>query len=244
MTPTISPRKIEANRANALHSTGPRTEAGKSAASRNAITHGLASRAALLPSEDADHYSAHRESYYNIFRPTNGIQLELVEELASIEWRLRRVPTFEAQLLNLEIECLEANHEDEPQWVFVNGDECRIAALAFKRLAQSGVLPNLHRLEARLTRRADRVHKMLHSLCAAAGPAAQQPNDQALPVEPQEEIASIENRKIEPTTAASTTPIRLVHKIGRNESCPCGSGLKFKRCCIGKAHASPSAAAA
>lgn len=24
-------------------------------------------------------------------------------------------------------------------------------------------------------------------------------------------------------------------KIGRNTSCPCGSGLKFKKCCIGKA---------
>lgn len=24
-------------------------------------------------------------------------------------------------------------------------------------------------------------------------------------------------------------------KIGRNSTCPCGSGLKFKKCCIGKA---------
>jgi hypothetical protein len=23
-------------------------------------------------------------------------------------------------------------------------------------------------------------------------------------------------------------------KIGRNEACPCGSGKKFKRCCLGK----------
>lgn len=25
-------------------------------------------------------------------------------------------------------------------------------------------------------------------------------------------------------------------KIGRNATCPCGSGLKFKKCCIHKAH--------
>lgn len=25
-------------------------------------------------------------------------------------------------------------------------------------------------------------------------------------------------------------------KVGRNATCPCGSGLKFKKCCIGKAH--------
>jgi uncharacterized protein YecA (UPF0149 family) len=24
-------------------------------------------------------------------------------------------------------------------------------------------------------------------------------------------------------------------KIGRNATCPCGSGLKFKKCCIGRA---------
>lgn len=36
--------------------------------------------------------------------------------------------------------------------------------------------------------------------------------------------------KIEGATLASRA------KIGRNASCPCGSGRKFKKCCIGKAH--------
>ncbi len=27
---------------------------------------------------------------------------------------------------------------------------------------------------------------------------------------------------------------RRVMKIGRNEPCPCGSGQKFKKCCLGK----------
>jgi hypothetical protein len=26
-------------------------------------------------------------------------------------------------------------------------------------------------------------------------------------------------------------------KTGRNEACPCGSGVKFKRCCLGKSAA-------
>ena len=29
--------------------------------------------------------------------------------------------------------------------------------------------------------------------------------------------------------------IHVAKKVGRNEPCPCGSGLKFKRCCIDKA---------
>jgi len=28
--------------------------------------------------------------------------------------------------------------------------------------------------------------------------------------------------------------VRKHHKVGRNEPCPCGSGKKFKKCCIGK----------
>ena len=30
------------------------------------------------------------------------------------------------------------------------------------------------------------------------------------------------------------TPIRSKPKVGRNDPCPCGSGLKFKKCCLNK----------
>jgi hypothetical protein len=30
---------------------------------------------------------------------------------------------------------------------------------------------------------------------------------------------------------------RVCEKIGRNEICPCESGLKYKRCCLRKKHA-------
>ncbi len=29
--------------------------------------------------------------------------------------------------------------------------------------------------------------------------------------------------------------IRIADKVGRNEPCPCGSGLKYKKCCINEA---------
>lgn len=40
----ISERKLQANRANAKRSTGPRTERGKAVARRNALKHGILSR--------------------------------------------------------------------------------------------------------------------------------------------------------------------------------------------------------
>jgi hypothetical protein len=36
------------------------------------------------------------------------------------------------------------------------------------------------------------------------------------------------------TLAADTRPERVVGKVGRNAPCPCGSGLKYKKCCLGK----------
>lgn len=44
----ISERKLQANRANAKRSTGPRTEAGRAASRRNALKHGILSRAVGL----------------------------------------------------------------------------------------------------------------------------------------------------------------------------------------------------
>jgi len=43
-----------------------------------------------------------------------------------------------------------------------------------------------------------------------------------------EDISDIE-RLLNPPT-----PIRAEPKVGRNDPCPCGSGLKFKKCCLKK----------
>lgn len=48
---TLSPAAIEARRQNAQHSTGPKTEEGKAASSRNAWQHGLYSGAAKLTAQ-------------------------------------------------------------------------------------------------------------------------------------------------------------------------------------------------
>jgi len=34
--------------------------------------------------------------------------------------------------------------------------------------------------------------------------------------------------------AAHTQKVRKFDKVGRNDPCPCGSGKKFKNCCINK----------
>jgi len=43
-----------------------------------------------------------------------------------------------------------------------------------------------------------------------------------------------ENKKIR-GSAKNTGPVKKDNKIGRNDPCPCGSGKKHKKCCLGKA---------
>src|SRR5690349_5423936 len=60
-TNLISQRKLEANRANAKKSTGPRTPRGKAFSRRNAVSHGLSSTTLLFYSYGTTHDPGRRE---------------------------------------------------------------------------------------------------------------------------------------------------------------------------------------
>ena len=50
---------------------------------------------------------------------------------------------------------------------------------------------------------------------------------------------------VTPVHNSAPTPFRREQpKIGRNETCPCGSGQKYKRCCLGKSAPAGAVAAA
>ena len=104
MQPILSPvpeatPQTRANRANALHSTGPRTESGKLRSFGNAITHGLTSRAPVLRSEDAAAYEQHCREFQDEYQPATPTEKHLVQELAGLAWRLNRIPHLEVELL-------------------------------------------------------------------------------------------------------------------------------------------------
>jgi hypothetical protein len=95
----ISEAQLEANRANALHSTGPRTEEGRRRSSMNATKHGLAGRTVLLPREDPEKYAAFVKEMVDAFAPANPRERELAQLVADQQWRLRRIRDIEMDLL-------------------------------------------------------------------------------------------------------------------------------------------------
>jgi hypothetical protein len=98
--PLIPEPRTRANRANALRSTGPRTDSGKERSSRNALRHGLTAASAVLPSEDRAAYDAHRRQFLDEYQPATPTETHLTQELADTAWRINRIPILEAELLS------------------------------------------------------------------------------------------------------------------------------------------------
>jgi hypothetical protein len=93
-------RRAAVNRANSAHSTGPRTESGKQRSSKNALSHGLTARTAVLPTEDPEAYQRHIQQFLDEYKPAHPTETQLVHEIANTAWRLNRIPLLEADLLS------------------------------------------------------------------------------------------------------------------------------------------------
>ncbi len=73
-----SDRKAEANRQNALNSTGPKTPEGKAAVRHNALKHGVLAQQVLLPGEDEDAFRELSEHLRAGLQPTGYMENMLV----------------------------------------------------------------------------------------------------------------------------------------------------------------------
>jgi hypothetical protein len=99
-------RQIDANRRNALGSTGPKTEAGKKRSRCNAVRHGLTAETVIDVLEDPEDYKAFELSVTSNFDAQTAVERELVLRLASLLWRLRRATAIETGLLQIQAEIL------------------------------------------------------------------------------------------------------------------------------------------
>src|SRR5215469_56972 len=105
-------KQIEANRRNALKSTGPRTEEGRAAVRFNDLKHGLCAKSLCLPGDDPEELDAFLDNFEADYRPTTQTEAELVLQIAMASWRLRRFRRVEAALFAKEIEDHKSYIED------------------------------------------------------------------------------------------------------------------------------------
>jgi hypothetical protein len=91
-------KQIEANRRNALKSTGPTTPEGKERSRRNALRHGLTAETVIATLEDTEDYQAFEAAVIADYDAESAVERELVLRLASVLWRLRRATGIETAL--------------------------------------------------------------------------------------------------------------------------------------------------
>ena len=93
-------RQAEANRLNAMKSTGPRTPAGKAVVAFNAMKHGLLSRESLVKGENEADLVDFGKRLRSQLAPVGELELLLVDRIVSTAWRLRRLVAVETLLFN------------------------------------------------------------------------------------------------------------------------------------------------
>jgi hypothetical protein len=129
-------KQIVANRQNAKHSTGPRTQSGKRRSRRNAIRHGLTAETVIDTLEDAADYRAFERAIKSDYSPQTAIEGQLVSRLASLLWRLRRAVIIESGLLNIQAETIQSPCSRTTS-------ECAVDRLSiFRKLLHSSALEN------------------------------------------------------------------------------------------------------
>jgi hypothetical protein len=108
-----SDKQIDANRHNALKSSGPKSDDGKAVPRLNATTHGLTAETVVIKDQDPRAFEILRDDLIREFTPETTLEFQLVDRAASLLWRLRGVPQIEASLMDvhrLEVEYLDTDY--------------------------------------------------------------------------------------------------------------------------------------
>ena len=154
--------QIDANRRNAQKSTGPQTQQGKTAVSKNAVKHGLLTRYDVIRAESQADFDLHREKILKELAPADHMESMLAERIVSLSWRLNRT----VQIQNQTIDALNADNTPGPlakmaQSILPKGlepqtnpdksaPELALGRLAVKDLSNARVLERLLMYERRI----------------------------------------------------------------------------------------------
>ena len=89
-------KQIEANRLNGKKAKGRKTIWGKIKSSKNALKHGLLAEQFLIVGENKLEYEEFKQGLIDYYNPQDQLQEEIVFQLISMQWRIRRSARVEA----------------------------------------------------------------------------------------------------------------------------------------------------
>jgi hypothetical protein len=168
--------QTNANRANAQHSTGPKTPEGKQRSSLNATKFGLTGRTVVLPHEDLEVYAAFLQEWTAELQPVGIKETEYVRSIVDCKWRLNRVRSSEDGLYAMD----RSRYSDKIDTGQVQTDIVVASALTAEQKAKT--LDSISRHEARISREFSKAMQALEEAQAARKAAGQAIREEAIAI--------------------------------------------------------------
>ena len=157
----ISIERIAANRANALKSTGPKSDEGKKHSALNATRHGLTGQTVVMPTDDLNAYTEFLTSFQDDLNPGGALEKQFVQQLADCSWRLNRASAWETNQVTMEA----ALNADQVSTGLPQVQDAFAHAAAADRKAKT--LANMSMYVQRTQRTMERILKQLQEVQAA-----------------------------------------------------------------------------
>jgi hypothetical protein len=233
--------QINANRANAKASTGPKSPEGKEKSSANSTKFGLFATDSCIQPHEQEAYDHFCDALWQDLAPSGPVQEVTAAEFIRNAWRLRRCATTEARLgfwANIiQTSNNKKSGNDRPMGDPVIYADCLPAQNSVDR-ARVQAQGCMHRAKTYLDKLqviAPKSEPVAEAPSQAAAVPDTAPQQNAAPKEdtvPQDAPAQNEpNFATPPETKRTQSAPLIIPRNPRNQPCPCGSGVKFKRCC-------------
>jgi hypothetical protein len=203
--------QINANRQNSQNSTGPRTDAGRTIVSQNAVSTGLFSKNNFVRPNELERYNALHDSLHADLAPLGALEENLAIEIIRASWRLERCNAVEAGFTT---ECPDTDPMASGNFVDQQNSVDRARAHSHRILMRT--LAELRRIQTeRFARRElrDDVGRNINGVASSL------------------QLAKALNSAKSKIAKQTQSPASNNSTIGRNSLCPCNSGQKYKRCC-------------
>ena len=158
----MSSRQIRKQaRRNGAKAAGTKSPAGIQKSSVNALKHGLTGKAVVLSNESQTHFDELHLTYVQEFEPENTVEMDLIDQMVSAQWRLRRFWRMQTAALDLKMDQQEA----EIAKAFNQIDQTTRVTVAFTAMANEGKALDLFlRYETAYTRMHQRAINSLSKL--------------------------------------------------------------------------------
>ena len=146
-----SQARINAGRRNGMLAKGKKSEEARQKCAQNSVKHGIFAKTLVFANESPERCESIRKSYFEVWKPENEFEADLVIDMVSARWRLNRIMTVETETIDLRQARMANSGELEKEFDTVP-EPVRLALAYIKETNESNTLSNLSRYEARYYR--------------------------------------------------------------------------------------------